>query len=71
MGSNVRGAMTKQTQFIMDAYRHEPLDPAGTEIRLIRIEPSQQFSAQVRCSIFKVRLEDVPAYNALSYYWSD
>ncbi|PMD21710.1 HET-domain-containing protein, partial [Hyaloscypha hepaticicola] len=48
-----------------------PLDPTGTEIRLIRIEPSQQFSAQVRCSIFKVRLEDVPTYYALSYCWGD
>jgi len=60
-----------QTPFSMDAYKYEPLDPTGTEIRLMRIEPSQQFSAQVRCSIFKVRLEDVPTYNALSYCWGD
>jgi hypothetical protein len=57
--------------FRMDAYRYEPLDPTGSEIRLIRIEPSQQFSAQIRCSIFKVRLEDTPTYCALSYCWGD
>jgi hypothetical protein len=55
----------------MDAYKYEPLDPTGTEIRLIKLEPSQQFSAQVRCSIFTVRLEDAPTYNALSYVWGD
>jgi hypothetical protein len=55
----------------MDAYKYEPLDPNGPETRLIKLEPSQQFSAQIRCSIFKVRLEDAPAYHALSYCWGD
>jgi len=60
-----------QTPFTMDAYKYEPLDPTGTEIRLIKLEPSQQFSAQIRCSIFRARLEDAPTYNALSYVWGD
>jgi hypothetical protein len=55
----------------MNPYTYEPLDLAGREIRLIEIQPSAQFSAQVKCKVIKARLEDAPKYFALSYCWGD
>jgi hypothetical protein len=55
----------------MNSYTYEPLDLAVREIRLIEIQPSAQFSSQVKCKIIKTRLEDAPEYLALSYCWGD
>jgi hypothetical protein len=54
----------------MPPFTYLPLDPAGQEIRLIRLLPSQ-FDDDIHVEIFHESLseENVPEYEALSYAW--
>jgi hypothetical protein len=48
-----------------------PLDRETREFRLLRISPSEDFKAPIRCKIFHSSLDKCPEYEALSYVWGD
>jgi hypothetical protein len=49
---------------------YEPLDSKRREIRIAKLNPGD-FSDDIRCTLFKVSLDDNPQYQALSYVWGD
>ena len=46
---------------------YQPLEGRG--IRLLQIRPSEDFKADIQCSLQTVTLDDTPTYVALSYEW--
>lgn len=53
------------------AYSYTPLslDPASPSFRLLDLEPSKFFNAQLKCRLREVPFETAPPYHALSYVW--
>ncbi|KAI8941232.1 hypothetical protein NX059_002467 [Plenodomus lindquistii] len=49
-------------------YDYQTLEPS--DIRLLHLLPAQR-DAQIRVSLIHVRLDDAPAFEALSYTWGD
>lgn len=52
-----------------DEYKYEKLDSPSEQVRLLCIHKQYLFLGHIQCSIQAVRLEDVPAFEALSYRW--
>jgi hypothetical protein len=50
---------------------YQQLDKKSAEIRLIDIEPSDDFESAIRCQLQKASLTNNPEYIALSYVWGD
>jgi hypothetical protein len=52
----------------MATYKHHPLHgPRNT--RLIRLEPSKNFSSPLQCRLFEISIDENHQYEALSYSW--
>ncbi|KAK8093745.1 hypothetical protein PG997_000430 [Apiospora hydei] len=49
---------------------YTPLDEYGDEIRILQLSPGS-WEDPIVCTTFCARLEDRPAYTALSYAWGD
>lgn len=47
------------------------LDPLGSEIRLLILDPATDIDSPIECAIRTVSLNENPAYEALSYAWGD
>src|ERR1700710_276796 len=47
---------------------YSPLSLSSSEIRLLRLEPGSTGEI-IKCSLFRVDLNDSPQYEALSYMW--
>ncbi|KAI0128366.1 hypothetical protein BJ170DRAFT_324833 [Xylariales sp. AK1849] len=58
---------------MMPSYQYLPLPSNGSCIRLLRLLPSQDKAAVIKCEIFHASLEDEDRqlYQALSYSWGD
>ncbi|KAH7310683.1 heterokaryon incompatibility protein-domain-containing protein [Stachybotrys elegans] len=56
--------MTGQTAY----YTHQPL-PTPRSIRVLRLEPSPHRTAELRCRLVAVSLDESPKFWALSYTW--
>ncbi|KAH9215261.1 heterokaryon incompatibility protein-domain-containing protein, partial [Leptodontidium sp. 2 PMI_412] len=56
----------------MQRYQYTPLKPAGSSIRLLRIEhsPNSNYNDPLTCSIFHSSINDT-VFEALSYVWGD
>jgi hypothetical protein len=54
-------------------YQHLDLDPSTSEIRLIRLLPSDYSNrfSPIECELFKTNLDNSPDYEALSYEWGN
>jgi hypothetical protein len=59
-------------------YRHSPLPPGNGNIRLLRLLPSRDRNAVIKCHLFDYSLEsgqenyqESHLYEALSYVWGD
>jgi len=50
---------------------YQPLTPNGRETRLITIQPSDNPSSPIECTIRNILLDDPPRFTALSYAWGD
>lgn len=50
-------------------YHHQPLNPDGQEIRLLRLRPELSKDGLIQCDIAPVDLAAAPEYQALSYEW--
>ncbi|KUI74124.1 Heterokaryon incompatibility protein 6, OR allele [Cytospora mali] len=48
-------------------FRYRSLRPS--EIRLVRLQPARSW--RIKCDIFHCRLDEAPAYTAISYAWGD
>lgn len=57
-------------QSVLDAI-FQPLDANASEIRLATLKPSQSGNDPLACTLEVVRLEDLPAYEAISWCWGD
>ena len=59
----------------MNQYHHPPLSSASNNIRLMRLLPDRNPTAEIRCELYEYPLQDPSArshlYEALSYVWSD
>jgi hypothetical protein len=58
----------------MTQYRHSPLSPRGDSIRLLRLQPDTDKSADIHCELFEYPLQDHPQshlYEAISYVWGE
>jgi hypothetical protein len=53
----------------MQNYKHRPLDPTASEIRLLRIEPASVRDALVILALPHISLDADHSFNALSYTW--
>jgi hypothetical protein len=51
-------------------FQYEPLDPSTNIIRVLDLKPGS-FNDAFQCSLRKVRLDDRPTYQALSYTWGE
>ncbi|KAF1972664.1 HET-domain-containing protein, partial [Bimuria novae-zelandiae CBS 107.79] len=59
---------SRQAQWTHQAYQYEPL-PLSRMIRMIEIDPSQDWALPLSCHIKIANLDAVPSYEALSYRW--
>ncbi|GME46451.1 heterokaryon incompatibility protein [Neofusicoccum parvum] len=50
---------------------YTPLAPEPQGFRILVLNPSPTFSAEIGCSLMNAFLDDPPAYEALSYVWGD
>jgi hypothetical protein len=58
----------------MPQYCYSPLSPAGDSIRLLRLKPARDKSAEIHCELIEYTLHDSSAihlYEALSYVWGN
>ena len=55
--------------YLRRRYIYQPLHPLVDTLRLIILEPSEDFDAPVRGSLVEVKFSNVPKYDALSYRW--
>jgi hypothetical protein len=56
----------------MSQYLHSPLSSRGGSIRLLRLKPNTDKSADIHCELFEYPLQDCSGshlYEALSYVW--
>ncbi|KAF8858381.1 hypothetical protein BDZ45DRAFT_743418 [Acephala macrosclerotiorum] len=53
----------------MATFHHSPLDPAQSEIRLLKLFPCTGFDADIRLELFHASLHSAPEYLPLSYTW--
>ena len=51
------------------AFEYQPLHESS-DIRLVRILPSEYDSPEIRCQMVHISLDDRPHYDAISYTWS-
>ncbi|TLD19131.1 hypothetical protein PspLS_09816 [Pyricularia sp. CBS 133598] len=52
-------------------YEYRPLDPSGTEIRLLRLFPAADADSPLQSALLHVDLASKPCYEALSYAWGE
>ena len=52
-------------------YQYTPLAKNKDAFRLLRLLPSNDFSAEIVCEVFESDLDGHPEYEALSYVWGD
>ncbi|TLD16753.1 uncharacterized protein PgNI_02156 [Pyricularia grisea] len=50
-------------------YEYRPLDPSGTNIRLLRLLPAADADSPLQSALLHVDLASKPQYEALSYAW--
>ncbi|KAH7418573.1 heterokaryon incompatibility protein-domain-containing protein [Cadophora sp. MPI-SDFR-AT-0126] len=54
--------------FPLNAFEYKPLQ-SPSDIRVVRILPSEYDSPEIRCQMVHTSLEDKPKYDAISYTW--
>jgi hypothetical protein len=59
-------------------HRYRPLDSSGDEIRVLELQSLSAMSGRdesinddIKVTLVHIRLEEHPAYNALSYRWGE
>jgi len=52
----------------MEPYQHRPLSSARS-IRVLRLEPAEHTSEEIKCRLEEVSLDEVSDFDALSYSW--
>jgi hypothetical protein len=63
-----------QGDAITSQYRYPPLPSGNDSIRLLRLKPDKNNSADIRCELFNYSLENAcrtHLYEALSYVWGE
>lgn len=65
IGRSLRAFQT----FPKSNFQHEPINTANGEIRLFKLLSDLDGHYLIQCEIFLVRLDDAPAYRAISYEW--
>ena len=54
--------------FALNAFEYQPLQNPS-DIRVVRILPSEYDSPEIRCQMVHTSLDDTPQYDAISYTW--
>ncbi|KAH7059087.1 heterokaryon incompatibility protein [Macrophomina phaseolina] len=55
----------------MQAIDYTPIPPGSRRFRILSLQPSESFSAEIVCTLTDASLDSPPEYEALSYVWGD